>query len=200
MKRLTITVLALFLTLSLAGCAGGTEGTDVAVSPATSAESSHDGTDADTPDFHYTKDLYSYDHKLNDYQGGYQLVEGLPWEGYPADLPLIGGYMDLSLGGGPSVFSSDSHSLFVFTRGGDDGEIANWYRQQLESAGWEVTDFETSEQYGSTMFKFSNDNWYGDFLVQSEESALGGYDGAMPRDESDFEKTAVIVDVNKKSS
>ena len=91
--------------------------------------------------------------------------------------------------------SPDNHSLFIFTRGSDDAEIANWYRQQLESADWVVTDFEVSEQYGSTRFNFSNDNWYGDFVVQSEDSALGGYDGCMPRSESDFEKTAVIVDV-----
>jgi uncharacterized phage-like protein YoqJ len=105
--------------------------------------------------------------------------------------------MDLSLGGGS--MSPDNHSLFIFTRGSDDAEIANWYRQQLESADWVVTDFEVSEQYGSTRFNFSNNNWYGDFMVESEDAALGGYDGSMPRSESDFEKTAVKVNVYAKN-
>lgn len=113
-------------------------------------------------------------------------------------MPLIGGYMDLSLGGsGPSEYSNSQYWL-VFTRGGDDGEIANWYRQRLESAGWKVTEFEISEQYGSSRFNFSNDNWYGEFTIESEEALLEGYDGSMPRSESNFEKTAVIVRVTPK--
>ena len=196
MKKLIITILATLLILSLVGCAGTNETADPEFSACdtdTSADTSDNEKDSNIPEFNYTGDLYKYDHTYNDYEGGYILVEDLPWEGYPTELPLIGGYMDLSLGGGS--ISPDDHSLFIFTRGGDDAEIANWYRQQLESADWVVTDFEVSEQYGSTRFNFSNDNWYGDFVVQSEDSALGGYDGCMPRSESDFEKTAVIVDV-----
>jgi uncharacterized lipoprotein NlpE involved in copper resistance len=184
MKKLIITILATLLILSLVGCAGTNETADPEFSASdtdTSADTSDNEKDSNIPEFNYTGDLYKYDHTYNDYEGGYILVEDLPWEDYPTELPLIGGYMDLSLGGGS--MSPDNHS----------------YRQQLESADWVVTDFEVSEQYGSTRFNFSNNNWYGDFMVESEDAALGGYDGSMPRSESDFEKTAVKVNVYAKN-
>ncbi|MCR3923462.1 MAG: hypothetical protein NUK65_13275 [Firmicutes bacterium] len=98
--------------------------------------------------------------------------------------------MDMALGGGGPDEFSDSHRILIFTSGGDDSEIANWFRQEAEAAGWEVTDFETSEQYGSTRFRVSNDDWYGDFVVECKEAALEGYDGSMDRSESVFDEAA----------
>ena len=185
MKYFVIVMLAVSLILSFGGCSGSgkTENSDTT----TTANTEKTG---EIPDFHYTKSLYVWDSTLNDYQGGYKLIEGLPWESYPEELPLIGGYIDFGLGSG---WGFGSHLLLVFTKGGDDAQIANWYSQQLLAAGWVVTDFETSEEYGSTRFNLANDNWYGDFLIQSAEAAIGGYDGGMARSESDFEKTAVMV-------
>ena len=195
MKKGTVTILSLILVLCLAGCAGPAAEPERDKPDTTAALTEQTEPGTGTPDFHYTKSLYNWDYSSNNFEGAYLLVEGVPWDGYPPDLPLIGGYMDLGLGGGKT---GDRQYMLVFTRGGDDGEIANWYRQRLEDAGWDVTDFEISEQYGSTRFKFSNNEWNGDFLAESEEAALGGYDGAMSRSESDFEKAAVVVSINSK--
>lgn len=188
MKIIVITFFVILFVLSFTGCAGSGV-TDTSI-PTSNSEQQND-----VPEFHYSGDLYIWDSVYNDYQGGYVLVEGFPWDEYPEELPLVGGYIDFGMGGG-MMFGN--HVLHVFTAGGDDAEIANWYRQQLELAGWEVTDFEVSEQYGSTNFKLSNDVWYGDFRVESEDASLGGYDGAMPRDESNFEKVAVTISVYAK--
>lgn len=202
MKKLLVILMAFMLLLSTFGCSNADEENDPNPTPNTEepsgSDETPDGDEVETPEFHYTKELYLWDSKLNDYQGGYSLIEGAPWEGYPEGLPIVGGYMDLSLGGGgPSEYSSSQY-LVIFTQGGDDIEIADWYFEQLENNGWEVTNYENSEEYGSSRIDFANDDYYGDFKVESEESALGGYDGSMARSESDFEKTAVTITIYPK--
>lgn len=84
MKKLAVILLSTMLIISIIGCAR-TQKTSETSDPVVVGSELQTGTDtpideevAENPEFHYTGHLYIWDSKHNDYQGGYELIDGPP--------------------------------------------------------------------------------------------------------------------------